>query len=281
MDVLPSLADDSDLPWELVDLDETDQGTPSSSASVPATHSEAQGSWMQRPASQPRAAINSASPSHSSPQLLPSTPSPAGPPSEVLPAPLACVLVDTSMSSLPNGASGVCLHRISSRAPNRLQAQRLSAPPEDDDVIFVRSVQRKRHHNLSAGASDDSCPVKRPRSSRVNVLLTQVTRHFHDEVRVYHFNRATQSWQDKHDDTVLPDVCFGEGGDYKTLTVKVHPGGLSGMPVFLSWDEEEGMFCGYDTEKIDRRVGRQVVEELIGNPGRSLKVCWPDLDDSL
>lgn len=51
MDVLPGLADNSSLLWELLELDETGQGPPS--ASVGATHSEAQIPWTQRPASQP------------------------------------------------------------------------------------------------------------------------------------------------------------------------------------------------------------------------------------
>lgn len=280
MDALPSPAHDSDFPGEfLLDLDETGQGTPSSRASVAATHSETQGSWMQRPASQPQAAIDSASSSHSSLQLLPRTPSlptaaTAGPPPEILRALLAGVFVGIFMSSLPRGASGVSLQRTSSRRPNRLQEQRLSTPPkEDDDVVFVES-RPKRSYNLSAGASDDLYPVKRPRSSRANVLLTQL--QFHDRDRAYTFNRATESWRNKHDGTILRDVRFD-----KTMKVEVRPGGLSGMPVLLSWDEEEGMFRGYDTAGADRLVGRHVVEKLMGNPCKSLEVDWPDLDGSL
>ena len=291
-DALPGSADDSDLPWDLLlDLDETGQGTLSSSASVAATHSEAQGSWMQRPPSQPQA-VNSASSSHSSLQLLPRTPSlptaaTAGPPAVIPRAFLAGFLLGVSMSSLHRGASGVRLHRTSTRRPNRLQEQRLSTPPEeDDDVVFVKS---RRKRPLSA---DDSYPVKRlsrasypvkrlKPSSRVNVLLTQVIRQFHDGDRVYDFDRVTHSWRDKHDHTVLPDVRFDEGGDYKTLTVKVHPGGLSGMPVFLSWDGEEGMFRGYDIAGADRLVGRHAVEKLMRNPCKSLEINWPDLDYSL
>ena len=53
------------------------------------------------------------------------------------------------------------------------------------------------------------------------------------------------------------------------------------MPVLLSWDDEEGMFRGYDTAGADRLVGRHVVEKLMGDPCKSLEVDWPDLEGSL
>ena len=68
------------------------------------------------------------------------------------------------------------------------------------------------------------------------------------------------------------DVRFDEFGDYKTLMVTVRPGGLSGMSVLLSWDEERSMFRGYDIAGADRLVGRPVVERLMENPCRSLEI---------
>ncbi len=98
---------------------------------------------------------------------------------------------------------------------------------------------------------------------------------------MYNFNRATESWQDKHDSTILPDIRFDEGGHYKTLKLKVHPGGLSGMPVLLSWDEEKGAFRGYDLAGADRLVRRRDVEKLMENRCKSLEIKWPDLDHLL
>lgn len=202
----------------------------------------------------------------------------AGPPPGILTR-LACISMRTS---------GIGLYRSYSQQLSRFHEQRPSTPPEhDDDVIFVKSVSKKRPYDLSAGASDDSYPAKRPRSpakhprpARVPVLLTQVSRQFYDGERVYKFTRATGYWQDRDDDTLLPDVRFDNVGDLTTLTLKVHPYGLNGEPVFLSWDKGEGMFCGYDIGRAYRAVGKHDVEKLMENPCQSLEIDWPELDDS-
>lgn len=85
-------------------------------------------------------------------------------------------------------------------------------------------------------------------------------------------------WQDKVDRTQLLD-CFENGEDFKTLELKVHPYGLCRMSVLLSWNEEMGMFGGYDAGAGGYRlVGKDLVKQLTKSPRKSQEIPWPDLN---
>lgn len=180
------------------------------------------------------------------------------------------------VASVPNPPLGDVESVLDAPWEDRTQKQRLSTP-EDDDVVLVDSVprRRKRPHDLSS-ASDKSYPSKRP---RLPVLLTEATQQCYDGDREYVYDRGTKSWKDKEDGTLLLDRFKDEG--YKTLNLKVYPRGLSGMPVLLSWDEGEGMFCGYDIAGGFRLVGKDDVGQLIASGRKSQKLDWPDVDESL
>lgn len=193
-----------------------------------------------------------------------------GPPPETLPALLFCILI--SMNTLRMETS-------SAYPSYSQQGRRLLPPPEDDDeVIFVKSVPRTpKNRKRPRDPSNDAYPTKRARatSSKINVLATQMTWHFYDGDRTYVCDRKEKSWRDEQDGTCIL-VRFDE--DYKMLTLKVHPHGLSGMPVRLSWNEEEGMFCGYDVAGAHRLVPKDVVSQLIESPGESQEIEWPQVE---